>query len=58
MSHSKGQSILEYIIVLTCIVAAIVVAVRAQYTTAITANYNKCGNYLKAETAKLPNSLN
>ena len=58
MNKYQGQSVLEYLIVLTCIIAAVAVAIRTGYTNALKENYTKSGDYLTTETQKLPDSLN
>lgn len=57
MTLRKGQSILEYLIVFTCIIAAITIAIKVNYTSAIDANFQKSAEYLNTETKKLPASL-
>jgi len=57
MTHRTGQSILEYLIVFTCIVAAIAVGIKLTYSDTMKANFQKTADYLKVETKKLPDSL-
>jgi type II secretory pathway component PulF len=54
MRRKKGQSILEYVIVLTVIVAAIAVAARTFIAPAITAAFNSSNKTITNATDKFP----
>ena len=54
MRRVKGQSILEYVIVLTAIVAAIVVAATTFIKPAIDGSLDNASKSMKGSTALLP----
>ena len=54
MYRRKGQSILEYVIVLTAIIAAIVVAATGVIRTSIGSSMDNVGNSIIFSTNKLP----
>ncbi len=57
MCRKNGQSILEYIIVLTAIVAVIIVAAGTIIKTAITKGFTDTAESIKASTGKLPGAI-
>lgn len=54
MRKKSGQSILEYVIVLTVIVAAIAFAAKTALNTGIQAGFTNAGNAITASSGKLP----
>lgn len=54
MRRKKGQSILEYVIVLTVIVAAIAAAAGTAIKPALNQNYTDAGDTMKNATTLLP----
>jgi Flp pilus assembly pilin Flp len=54
MRKAKGQSILEYVIVLTAIIAAIVVAAVTLIKPAVTNLSNKTAGVITGAAAQLP----
>jgi uncharacterized protein (UPF0333 family) len=54
MRRKKGQSILEYVIVLTVIVAAIALAAGTMIKPAITKAMNSVSNTINVAASKLP----
>lgn len=54
MRNRKGQSILEYVIVLTVIVAAIALAAGTMIKPALNNAMNKMGNTINTAAGKLP----
>jgi Flp pilus assembly pilin Flp len=54
MCRKRGQSILEYIIVLTAIVAVIIVAAGTIIKPAIEKGFNDTASSIKDSTGKLP----
>ena len=54
MHKRKGQSILEYVIVLTVIVAGIAVAANSFLKKAVQDGVNNTANSISTATAKLP----
>ncbi len=54
MRRKKGQSILEYVIVLTVIVAAIAAAAGTAIKPALSTNYTNAASTMTKATALLP----
>ena len=54
MRRIKGQSILEYVIVLTVIVAAIIVAARTVISPAVNQALTDSGSAIRGATTRLP----
>ncbi len=57
MCRKSGQSILEYIIVLTAIVAAIIIAAGTIIKPAIQQGLTDTASSIKASTGKLPGAV-
>jgi hypothetical protein len=54
MRNKKGQSILEYVIVLTVIIAAIATAANTVIKNAVNKNVQDVGGSLEAASGRLP----
>lgn len=54
MSRRKGQSILEYVIVLTVIIAAIAYAAKSYLAGGIQAGFQSAGTAINTSASKLP----
>lgn len=54
MRRKKGQSILEYVIVLTVIIAAIAYAARSFLSEGINAGFTNAGAAINFTSSKLP----
>ncbi len=54
MRRRKGQSILEYVIVLTVIIAAIAYAAKMYLSPGIQAGFTNAGAAINASSRKLP----
>lgn len=54
MRNKKGQSILEYVIVLTVIVVAIIIAAQGVIKPAIDKAFNDSADVIKNATSQLP----
>ncbi len=54
MKKRKAQSILEYVIVLTVIVAAIITAMNGVFRQKITNSFNNTANTIENATQRLP----
>lgn len=54
MLKRQGQSILEYVIVLTVIVTAIIIAANSFVKPAVESSMNKVGQSVESATDKLP----
>ena len=54
MRSKKGQSILEYVIVLTVIIAAIAIAANSALKNAVTKGVSDSANSIQTSTGKLP----
>ncbi len=57
MRRRKGQSILEYVIVLTVIIAAIAYAARTYLSGGIQAGFANAGRAINASSSKLPTTF-
>lgn len=53
MRRRKGQSILEYVIVLTVIIAAIAMAAKTHLSNGISTGFENAGNAIETATGQL-----